>query len=48
MELELANIRLVLSANKVSLDILLIIYSKSLMYNRKNSGLSVELCDTPC
>jgi len=48
MESELENIILVLSANKVGLDILLIICGKSLMYNRKNSGLSIEPCDTLC
>jgi len=27
---------------------LFIMYDKSLMYNRKNSGPSIELCGTPC
>jgi len=48
MESELENIILALSANKVGLDILLIICGKSLMYNWKNSGLGNEPCDTPC
>ena len=47
MESELEDIILVLSANKVGLDILLTIYGKSLMYNRKNSVLSTEPCDIP-
>jgi len=41
MESELENIILVLSAKKVGLG-------KSLMYNRKTSGLSIEPCDIPC
>jgi hypothetical protein len=37
------NITLVLSANRVGLNILFIMYGKSLMYNQKNSGPSIEL-----
>ena len=42
MESELENIRLVSSANKVGSDVLFIMYGKSLLYNRKNSGPSIE------
>lgn len=45
MESELENVILGLSAK---IDILLVIYGKMLMYNRKNSGLSIETCDTSC
>ena len=48
MESELENIILVLLANKIGLVILFIIYGKSLMCNRKNSGLTTKPCDTPC
>ena len=39
---------LVSLANKVGLDVLFIIYGKSLMSNSKNSGPSIEPCGTPC
>jgi hypothetical protein len=42
------KIILVSSANKVGLDILFIMDGKSLMYNRKNSGMSIEPYGTPC
>ena len=45
---ELENTILVSSPSKVGLDILFIMYDKSLMYYRKNSGLSVEPCGTSC
>ena len=35
------NIILVLLANKIGLDVLFILYGKSLIYNRKNSGPSI-------
>ena len=41
------NIILVSSVNKVGLDILFIMYGKSLLYDRKNSGPSVAPCGTP-
>ena len=47
MDSELENITLVSSVNKVGLDILFIMYGKSLMYDRKNSGTSVPPCGTP-
>jgi hypothetical protein len=42
------KIILVSSANKVDLDMLFIMDGESLMYNRKNSGLSIEPNGTPC
>ena len=42
------NIILAPSANKVGLDVLFIMYGKSLIYNRKNSGPSIEPSGTPC
>jgi hypothetical protein len=45
MESELEYVILVLSVNIATL---LAICGKLLMYNRKNSGLSIEHCDTPC
>jgi len=41
VESELENIILVLLANKIGLGILFILYGKSLIYNRKNSGPSI-------
>jgi hypothetical protein len=41
VESELENIILVLLANKIGLDILFMLYGKSLIYNRKNSGPSI-------
>jgi len=45
---ELENTILVSSASEVGLDILFIMYDKSLMYYRKNSGPSIEPCGTSC
>jgi len=39
---------LVSSVNKVGFDMLFFVYVKSLMYSRKNSGLSIEPYGTPC
>jgi len=39
---------LVLSANKVGLDMSFIMPGKSLMWNRKNNGPRIEPCGTPC
>ena len=45
--LEFVIIMLVLSANKIGLDISDIIFWRSLIYSRKNNGPSIELCGTP-
>jgi hypothetical protein len=41
VESELENIILVLLTNKIDLDVLFILYGKSLIYNRENSGPSI-------
>ena len=43
----LVIIMLVSSANNVGLDILDIVYRKSLIYKRKNNGSGIEPCSTP-
>ena len=48
MESESENIILELSVNTAGLDILFIMHGKSLMYNRKNSELSIAPCGKPC
>jgi len=39
---------LVLSANKISVDLLFTSQGKSFMYKRNSSGPRMEPCGTPC